>query len=155
MEPLVLDPHRGMKVTAMLADYAVVTPDGKLTVVGAGWTSTTPTTAPFAVALLVDVPWHLTNQRHTIRMELIDLDGVPVTPIGDEEPKRIEMQFEVGRPPGARPGSSITLPCAFQHGPMTLSPDSHYEWRILVNGEAHEDWRLAFSTRPEVQSNAA
>ena len=149
-----LDPRRGWRVNANLADYAVVTPDGKLTSVGAGWTMTGPQASPFAIAMLIGVPWHETNTRHTVRVELFGDDG-PVTPIEDDEPKWIQMEFEVGRPVGVRPGSQILVPAALNHGPMPLEAGRHYEWRISVNGMTHEDWQLAFSTRPEAQSNAA
>jgi hypothetical protein len=154
MEPSELDPERGVKVTAMLADYAAAA-DGKLTAVGAGWNVTGPQPVPFAIALLVEVPWHLTNKQHTVRLELIDLDGNPVTPTGADEPQTIELQFEIGRPPGLRPGTMLPVPLPINHGPMSLPPGGHYEWRLTVNGEAHEDWRLAFSTRPDAQSEAA
>lgn len=104
--------------------------------------------------MIVEVPWNLTNQRHTVRLELIDLDGSPVTPIGDEEPKWIEAQFEVGRPPGLRPGTMIPFPVAMNHGPMPLEP-GHYEWRWAIDGRAHADWRLAFSAMPDTQARAA
>ena len=78
-----------------------------------------------------------------------------MTALGEDEPKWIEMHFEVGRPPGMRPGSGIQVPVALNHGPMRLPGGSHFEWRITVDGHAHADWRLAFSTRPEAQSNAA
>ena len=58
--PSVLSPERGMKVTAMLADYAAAA-DGKLTIVGGGWTVTGPQPVPFAIAILVEVPWQLTT----------------------------------------------------------------------------------------------
>jgi len=154
MKPSALDPERGLKVTAMLADYAAAA-DGKLTVVGGGWNMTGPGPVPFAIAMIVDVPWHLTNKQHTITLELIDLDGSPVIAIDADEPEKIEMQFEIGRPPGLRPGTMFPFPVALNHGPMLLPPGGHYEWRLTVNGEAHEDWRLAFSTRPDAQSQVA
>lgn len=43
-----MDPERGIKVTAMLADYACA-PDGKLTVVGGGWQFPGPDPCPFAI----------------------------------------------------------------------------------------------------------
>ena len=89
----------------MLADYACVTPDGKITTVGGGWQYTGPDPVPFAVALLIDVPWNETNKKHKVRMDLIDSDGNGVTPLGDNEPKWIEMEFKVGRQPGSRPGA--------------------------------------------------
>jgi hypothetical protein len=154
MEPSGLDPERGIKVTAMLADYAAAA-DGKLTAVGAGWNVIGPQPAPFAIAAIIEVPWHQTNMQHTLVLELIDLDGNPVTPVGAEQPERVEVKFEVGRPPGLRPGTMLPLPMPLNHGPMPLPPASHYEWRLTVDGKAHEDWRLAFSTRPDAQSKAA
>ena len=38
-----------MKVTMLLADYAAVA-DGKLTIVGGGWSVTGPVSPPFAIA---------------------------------------------------------------------------------------------------------
>jgi hypothetical protein len=135
----------------MLADYAAAS-NGKLTVVGGGWNITGPEACPFAIAMLIDVPWHMTNQEHIVRLELIDLDGSPVTPLGATQPETIEVRFEIGRPPGVRSGTTQPFPVPLNHGPMGLPTGSHYEWRWTVNGEAHEDWRLAFSTRPDAQS---
>ena len=70
-----------MKVTMLLADYAQVA-DGKLTVVGGGWSLTGPEPSPFGIAILVHVPWDQANRRHTLRLELVDADGVPVTIAG-------------------------------------------------------------------------
>ena len=44
-----------MKVTVMLADYAQGA-DGKLTIVGGGWSVTGPMPVPFAIAVLFQVP---------------------------------------------------------------------------------------------------
>jgi hypothetical protein len=145
-----LDPNRGMKVTMMLADSAQVA-EGKLYVMGGGWTVTGPEPSPFALAGIVEVPWHLTDEEHVLRFELIDLDGSPVmvpTPDGDA-PFFIEAKFEVGRPPGTRPGATLSMPFAFNNGPLQLPPGSDLECRYTINGEPREDWRLAFSTRPE------
>ncbi len=145
-----MDPERGMKVTMMLADYAKVA-DGKLNVMGGGWDITGPQPAPFAIAARVDVPWHLTNRRHALRFELIDLDGNAVlveTPDG-EQSLRFECEFEVGRPPGVRTGASLPWMFALNSGPVPLPAGRFFEWRLTINGEAHEDWRLPFSTRPD------
>lgn len=148
-----LEPERGIKVTMLLADYAAAA-DGKLTVVGGGWNVTGPYPAPFAIAMLFEVPWHLTNTEQTFRLELIDLDGNSVVPVGGEDPVIIEGQFEVGRPPGVRAGTSFPFPVPLNHPPLALAPGGEYEWRLTVNGRAHEDWRLAFSTRPEAEQPA-
>ena len=67
-----------MKVTMLLADYVQVS-DGKLTVVGGGWSLTGPEPTPFGIAILVHVPWDQANRRHTLRLELVDADGRAVT----------------------------------------------------------------------------
>ena len=54
-----------------------------------------------------------------------------------------------------RPGTAFPFPVPINSGPIPLEPGQHYEWRLLVNSQAHEDWRLAFSTRPDAQSMAA
>ena len=142
-----------MKVTMLLADYAQVA-EGKLNLIGGGWTITGPQPSPFAIAVLFDIPWDRTNEQHRFRLELVDLDGHPVmteTPEGPQ-PLFIEGEFEVGRPPGLKRGTSIPVPVAFNMGPQEIPPGERYEWRLTVNGETDEDWRLPFSTRP---ANAA
>ena len=49
-----------MKATLMLADYATVS-DGKLSIVGGGWSVTGPEPVPFGIALLIQVPWDQAN----------------------------------------------------------------------------------------------
>ena len=150
MEAIDWNPQRGFKVTLMLADAAQVA-GGKLNVLGAGWTFTGPGPCPFAIAGIIEVPWHLTNTRHTLRLDLIDLDGNAVeieTPDG-KQPLWIEHQFEEGRPTGYRPGSAIPHFLAINSSPLPLAPGSHYEWRWMLNGESHEDWRLPLGARPD------
>ena len=53
----------------------------------------------------------------------------------------------MGRPPGVKPGTSIDVPLAITVGPLPLPPGGRYEWRLSINEESHEDWRLPFSTR--------
>jgi uncharacterized protein DUF6941 len=146
----------GTKVTMMLADYAQVA-EGKLMVVGGGWNVTGPQPVPFAIAGTIDVPWSETNQNHTFRFDLVDLDGNAVeveTPEG-EQPLFFEGTFQVGRPAGVRPGSPIPFHFAMVSGPIPLAAGQHYVWQLAIDGQEHEDWRLAFSTRPDSQSAAA
>jgi hypothetical protein len=156
MDPVELDPDRGMQVTLMLADAAQVA-DGKLNVLGGGWCVTGPQPCPFAIVGLFEVPWSETNRNHSFKFELIDLDGNPVIVNGPdgEQPVMFDGGFEVGRPPGVRAGSYQPVPFAVNCAPVPLPPGSHFEWRLTVDGKAQEDWRLAFSTRPAAQSYAA
>ena len=138
-----------MKVTMLLADHAQAA-DGKLNIIGAGWTIVGPGPVPFAIAILFEVPWDRANEEHAFRLELVDSDGDAVlmsTPDG-EAPVMIEGQFEVGRPPGVKRGTALPFPLALNLGPHPLAPGGRYEWRLTVDDESDEDWRLAFSTRP-------
>ncbi len=134
------------KVTMMLADAAQVA-EGKLNVLGAGWNVTGPAPTPSAIGIIIEVPWNHTNLEHRYRLELVDLDGNGVALPGNDDPIRVEERFEVGRPPGMRPGSYLPLPRAINFGPMPLPPGGHFEWRLTIDDEAREEWRLPFSTR--------
>jgi len=143
-----------MKVTMLLADFAQVA-DGKLTIVGGGWSLTGPDPTPFGIAILVHVPWDQANRRHTLRLELVDADGQPVTVPGDDDGEGApivfldDIEFEVGRPAGIKPGTPLELPLAVNSSPLSLEPGCRYEWRLSIDGEGDEDWRLAFSVRLE------
>ena len=133
----------------MLADHAQAA-EGKLNIIGAGWSVSGPGPTPFAIAILFEVPWDRANEEHHFKLELVDSDGQEVivpTPDG-EGPLVIDGQFEVGRPPGVKRGTPLSFPLALNLGPQPLAPGGRYEWRLTVDEESHEDWRLAFSTRP-------
>jgi hypothetical protein len=153
-----------MKATLLLADYAQVA-DGKLTIVGGGWSVTGPEPAPFGIAILVQVPWDQANVRHTLRLELLDADGEPVileggaegSGEGDDEPIVFfdDVVFEVGRPPGLKPGTPLDFPVAVNSGPLPIPPGGRYEWRLSIDGRSDEDWRLPFTTRDEEEESPA
>jgi hypothetical protein len=142
-----------VKATLLLADFAQVA-DGKLTVVGGGWSVTGPDPTPFAIAILVQVPWDQANVRHTLRLELLDADGNAVTmetEDGNEEPIVFfdDLVFEVGRPPGLKPGTPLDFPVAVNSGPLPLPSGERYEWRLSIDGRSDDDWRLPFTTRDD------
>ena len=137
-----------MKVTILLADAAQAV-EGKLFVLGGGWSITGPEPSPMALAIKIEVPWDQANQQHACRLELLDSDGQAVlVDTGEgEQPIFIEAGFEVGRPAGVKPGTPIDLPIALRLGPLPLPPAGRFEWRLSIDGEEHPDWRVAFSTR--------
>lgn len=141
----------------LLADFAQVS-DGKLTVVGGGWSLTGPEPVPFGIAILIRVPWDQANQRHVMRLELLDADGlaVEVDVEGEEEASEPivffdDVPFEVGRPAGLKPGTPLDFPVAINSGPLMLAA-GRYEWRLTIDGEADDDWRLPFSVRLEEEA---
>lgn len=141
-----------MRVTLLLADAAEAV-NGKLYILGGGWSVTGPGPVPFAIALKIEVPWDQANTRHELRLELLDGDGQPVAlaqePGGDASPLVIGGSFEVGRPPGLPAGTPLdsVLAVSFSGG-LPLEPGSRYEWRLSINDKTRDDWRLAFTTRP-------
>lgn len=138
-----------MKVAMLLADYAEVV-NGKLYIMGGGWSVTGPVPMPSAVAVKVEVPWTAANQKHLLKLELLDADSKPVLiPIDGEEikPVKIETTFEIGRAPGIIPGSPLDVPFAINIPPLPLELGRRYVWRLSINNENLPDWQLAFSTR--------
>jgi hypothetical protein len=137
-----------VKVTMLLADYAQVA-DGKLTIVGGGWSVAGPMPVPFAIAMLFEVPWDRANVKPRFRLDLVDADGhVVFAPTEEgEEPVVIEGEFEAGRPPGMKPGTPLDVPIAINLPGPPVQPGGRFEWRLTVNGEGDTDWRLPFSTR--------
>jgi hypothetical protein len=139
-----------VKVTLLLADSAQAV-DGKLYVLGGGWSITGPEPTAMAIALKLEVPWDQANRRHVWRLELLDQDGDPVEapgPDGDPAPVEITGEFELGRPAGLKPGTPLDLPLAINLGPLSLSPGGRFVWRLSIDDRSDEDWQVAFSTRP-------
>ena len=57
-------------------------------------------------------------------------------------------EFEVGRPPGLKPGTPLDFPVAVNSTPLPLEP-GRYEWRLTIDGTSREDWTLPFTVRGE------
>ena len=137
-----------MKVTMLLADVAQ-TINNKLYILGGGWSITGPQPTPMAIAIKIEVPWTEANRVHQLKLSLLDEDEGPVmkpTQEG-EEPYQVTASFEVGRPPGLRPGTPLDVPLAINIGPLSLKP-GRYMWRCYINDETQDDWRVSFSMRP-------
>jgi hypothetical protein len=134
-----------VKVTMMLCDAAEAV-QGKLYILGGGWSMAPPNSARSAIAIYIQVPWDQTNYSHSFRLELLDADAQPVlTPDGN--PVFVEGNFEVGRPAGLKPGTPIDVPLALNIGQMQLPPDSRFVWQLTLDGQTSDAWRLAFGTR--------
>lgn len=76
--------------------------NGKLNLLGGGLESFGapgfPLNKPIGIALALQVPWMLTNRRHTAQLEVADQDG--------QQLFKIEGPVEVGRPAGIPIGQS-------------------------------------------------
>ena len=141
-----------MRVTMMLADAADTPANGKLYILGGGWSLTGPAPTRFAIAMIIEVPWVETNRKHRLKVDVITADGHPVlidTLEGKQPFPSIEGEFEVGRPPGITPGSPLNIPMALNVGPIQLPHNDRFVIRCSINGKSNDDWTIAFSTRPE------
>ncbi len=136
-----------MRVTMLLCDAAQVA-EGKLFILGGGWSITGAQMGPSAIALKLEVPWDQTNVAHHWELYLVDADGRPVTIQTDEGQQAIEVRgdFEVGRPPGLPTGAPLDVPIAVNLPPLPVEGGERYEWRLTVDGETDESWTVAFST---------
>ncbi|HLN15202.1 MAG TPA: hypothetical protein VK277_00495 [Acidimicrobiales bacterium] len=138
-----------MNVTMLLCDAAQVA-DGKLYILGGGWSMTGPDPVPSAVALKIDVDWHETEVPHHWELFLEDADGQPVmveTPEG-KQPVEVRGEFTVTQPQGVPEGSPIDVALAVNLGPIPLAAGSRFAWRLMIDGEALPGASLGFTTRP-------
>ncbi len=134
----------------LLADSAQAI-DGKLYILGGGWSIIGPDPTPFAIAIKIEVPWDEANKRHKFELRLLDADGSVVRQkeADGEKPVEITGEFEVGRPPGLKPGTPLDFPFAVNLNPVRLEPGSRYVLQLYIDGHGDEDWQVAFSTRPK------
>ena len=135
-----------MKATVILADFAEAI-NGKLYIMGGGWSITGPDPTPSALAVKLEVPWDESNRQHTLRLALIDDDDQPVIPIGGEKPFEITGGFEVGRPTGLPPGTPLDNVLALNFPPMPLERGKRYIWRMWIDDQSQDDWQVAFLVR--------
>lgn len=140
---------RAVNVTMLLCDAAQVA-DGKLYILGGGWSMTGPDPVPSAVALKIDVDWHEAGSPHHWELFLEDADGKPVmleTPDG-LQPVEVRGEFTVAQPAGIPEGSPIDVALAVNLGPIPLPAGTRYVWRLVIDGDALPGASLGFTTRP-------
>lgn len=138
-----------MRVTMLLADAAQAI-GGKLYILGGGWSITGPGPAAMAIALKIEVDWNEANRKHKLRLALLTEDEQSVRVPGPAGDQAVEVggEFEVGRPPGLRPGTALDFAIAINVQPLPLPPGAGYVWRCWIDDQTQEDWRLTFTTRP-------
>ena len=132
----------------LLADAAQVA-EGKLNVLGGGWSFIGPEMVPFSLAILVQVDWSESNHPHNFTLELRDADGQPVL-LGDPaQPVRVEGALEVGRPPGHPAGTPLHVPMAIGFGPLPLPAGQRYVWTLTVDSAPDREWGASFNVRAQ------
>lgn len=131
-----------MDVTTILCD-AVQVADGKLYVLGGGWTHNFTPNTPMQMGLgvVIAVPWNRTNEKHVIEAVLVTADGQQVEVDGNLVMAGGEL--EVGRPPGIRAGSQLNTALPFNFNGLALDiGDYVLELRINGNTETRTPFRV-------------
>jgi len=124
--------------------------NGKLYILGGGWSVSGPMPHPSALAMKLDVPWNDANRPIEVLIELFDADGQPYAvqdAFGNQQPLKVPMQIEVGRPPGLPHGTPLDATLAFSVPPLIYRPGQRYTWRLTIDGESKEHWQVGFTTR--------
>ena len=135
----------------LLADSAQVA-DGKLYILGGGWSVTGPDPTPSAVAMKVMVDWHEFNASHHWELFLEDADGQPVrfeTPDGPQ-PIEVRGDFSAVAPDGVPVGTPVDVPIAVNFGPIPLQDGARFTWRMVIDGDSLPGATVSFTTRPAV-----
>jgi hypothetical protein len=115
----------------ILCDHAEAV-NGKLYIMGAAWNLLQAPGAPIniALAIIVKVAWDEADRAHELLAELVTADGETVEMGGD--PVAPHGRFEIGRPPGIKPGSTLNMPLAFNLNGLVLDA-GQYEWRLTID----------------------
>ena len=121
-----------MEVTLLLCDFAEAV-NGKLYVMGGGWNVLFAPGQPvsMSVAAIIAVPWDQTNRRHELSLDLLDVDGAPIEIEGQEI--TVTGEFELGRPPGVKPGTTFNAPFVWTFAGLALG-EGNYEWKLNIDG---------------------
>src|SRR5450759_171351 len=99
----------------LLCDHAEAI-NGKLYIMGGGWSVCPPGPRNMTLAVKILVPWDEANEEHRFRVSLMD-DAGNIVELG-EPPKAVvhEGQLVVGRPPRIKKGTPLdVVPVSYTH----------------------------------------
>lgn len=145
-----------VRLTVVLADYAMVDQSNKVNILGAGWqlTGTGPNgvTPQQSLVVLFEVPPVHLGEQFAISITLYDEAGVPVQipgPTGEMQPLRAQQLVQAERP--QVPGVALpnTLPGRGQMvmsliNGLPLAGGQSYTWRVEVDGNSNPQWEASF-----------
>lgn len=122
-----------MEADLLLCDHAEAI-NGKLYIMGAAWNllQAPGQAITIALAIVVKVAWDEADAPHELVAELLDADGERI--IVNGEAVAPSGRFELGRPAGLKPGSTLNMPLAFNLTGLVLGT-GQYEWRLTIDGD--------------------
>lgn len=157
---VVVDPDfvDDIRLEAFLADSAEAV-NGKIYALGIGFSMIQTRQATFplshgglAVAVVVHVPYRMTNEKHAVTVRLVDQDGqsVPLNPGGRVAEGATPMtqmngEFSVGRPASIEPGDEQVVPMVFSLRGITFPAPDLYS--VVISVKDDEKCRLPLRVR--------
>ena len=131
----------------LLCDFAQEV-GGKLYIIGGGWSKLFDVGTPMNMALAIKfwVPWNSANRPIDLLIELRSDDGEPVLN-ETGQPIKVIGQFEVGRPPGLRPGTALDSAVAIPVLGLRLKKGG-YRWELSIGGDLLHTYAFEVVTPP-------
>jgi hypothetical protein len=132
-----------------LCDHATVPPDGKIYMHGAGINQMFlaqmpgPLRALFLVVRL-SIPWRMLGEPHTVRIRALDPDR---TPVGPADPL-LTTPFELGKPPGHRPGDESAINICAELGGLQVGRPMTIHFHLEVDEEPISSLPLKIAQMP-------
>ena len=136
-----------MRVSMFLCEAAQVA-EGKLNVLGAGWSQLGSAPAQMAVAVLIEFDSAEANGAHHFELFLTDREHQPVFTEAGGQRSAIEVRGDasVELPAGYDPRLPVPWPIAINVPGVALPPDEAYQWNLVVDGHGEPAWTLPFRT---------
>jgi hypothetical protein len=98
-----------------------------------------PLAVTLGIGMILTVGWAQTNEPHEVEIELLTEDGQPVdvpTGPGIYAPFKVQMSFNVGRPPALAVGDDQHVCMAANFPGLPLPVFGKYEFVVRVDGQA-------------------
>jgi hypothetical protein len=118
------------KILLITADAASIS-EGKINMLGAGWTRVSAGLANFCVVVRLDIPWSMTNTEIDWSLDLTDEDGRIYEPNEVSGRLHLEGQVQVERPADMTHGASLEAPLVIPFIQLPLRQGA-LEWRFQI-----------------------
>jgi hypothetical protein len=132
----------------MFLAEAVQVADGKLNILGGGWSLLGSGPAPMAVAILIELSAAEANGDHHFELFLTDSDHQPVfsDSVNGTTPVEVRGDASVALPVDYDARLPVPWPIAVNVPGLVLPPDGSYQWNLTVDGHTDPSWVLPFRT---------